>query len=189
LKLTDRQLVEACLENQRSAQYELYNRFSPKLFAVAIRYLKDKEEAKDALQVAFIKAFEHLKSFRFDCPLEAWLRRIVINTSIRTLQSRKQWIGLDGSDSDYVIDKHASEQNLGLENLKMEQLMEVIHSLPEGCQMVFSMFAIDGYKHQEIAEILEISEGTSKSQYSRAKELIIKKLNKENHKLTNVSYE
>jgi RNA polymerase sigma-70 factor (ECF subfamily) len=177
----DKLVVEACIREERVAQRQLYEQFAGKLYAVSLRYMKSRDEAQDVLQDAFIKIFKNLHSFRFDCPLEAWLKRIVINTALKAIQKRGQMPTID------IVDYHGeydeSPGNLGLENLKMETLLGLISELPEGCRTVFNLYAIEGFKHQEIAEALNVTEGTSKSQFSRARMLLIEKIEKENIRL------
>lgn len=177
----DKLVVEACIREERVAQRQLYEQFAGKLYAVSLRYMKSRDEAQDVLQDAFIKIFKNLHSFRFDCPLEAWLKRIVINTALKAIQKREQMPSIDIVDYHGELDK--SPGNLGLENLKMETLLELINQLPEGCRAVFNLYAIEGFKHQEIAEMLSITEGTSKSQFSRARMLLMEKIDKENIRL------
>ena len=177
----DQQIVEACVRQERVAQRKLYEQFSGKLFGVAMRYMKDREEAQDVLQDAFVKIFRKIDTFRFDCPLEAWMRKIVVNTALKVLQKNAQmkWVDIDGQ---YDLEDQ-NQQNLGLENMKMDTLLGMVNELPEGSRMVFNLYAIEGYKHHEIAEMLGINEGTSKSQYSRAKNLLSEKIVKENNRL------
>ncbi|MCA0365939.1 MAG: RNA polymerase sigma factor [Spirosomataceae bacterium] len=177
----DQQIVEACIRQERVAQRKLYEQFSGKLFGVAMRYMKDREEAQDVLQDAFVKIFRKIDTFRFDCPLEAWMRKIVVNTALKVLQKNAQmkWVDIDGQ---YDLEDQ-NQQNLGLENMKMDTLLGMVNELPEGSRMVFNLYAIEGYKHHEIAEMLGINEGTSKSQYSRAKNLLSEKIVKENNRL------
>ncbi len=172
--LDDKQLVEACLKQDRSAQRLLYERFAGRLYGLSMRYMKSKDEAQDILQEAFIKIYKNLEKFRFDCPLEAWLKRIVINTALKAIEKNNKMLKVELAEGYFTNED--SPRNLGLQNLTMEELNNLIQSLPTGCQTVFNMFAIEGYKHSEIAEILEISEGTSKSQYSRARQLLMEKL-------------
>lgn len=168
------EIIKACLNNDRSAQKQLYELYSGKLYAVALRYMKNKEAAQDVLQDAFIKVFKYLESFRFDCPLEVWLRKIVINTALKALKKSSNW---DQSlEGDYMIAEEFHYDNGGFKNLSYQQLIDMIGELPEGSRAIFNMYAIEGYKHSEIAEQLGISEGTSKSQYSRAKQLLQEKL-------------
>lgn len=173
----EKQLVEACIQDNRAAQQQFYELYAGKLFALARRYMKDKDDAQDVLQDAFIKIFKHINTFRFDCPLEAWLKRIVINTALKAIQKNGQMKMEDiDTHSGFMYD---SPTNLGLENLSMEALNAIIQTLPEGCKTVFNLYAVEGYKHQEIAEMLNITEGTSKSQFSRARQLLMLKINKE----------
>ncbi len=177
----DQQIVEACIRQDRVAQRKLYEQFSGKLFGVAMRYMKDREEAQDVLQDAFVKIFRKIDTFRFDCPLEAWMRKIVVNTALKVLQKNAQmkWVDIAGQ---YDLEDR-NQQNLGLENMKMETLLGMVNELPEGSRMIFNLYTIEGYKHQEIAEMLDINEGTSKSQYARAKTLLSEKIEKENNRL------
>jgi RNA polymerase sigma-70 factor (ECF subfamily) len=177
----DKLVVEACIREERVAQRQLYEQFAGKLYAVSLRYMKSRDEAQDVLQDAFIKIYKNLHSFRFDCPLEAWLKRIVINTALKAIQKRGQMPTMDIVD--YQGDLDENPGNMGLENLKMDTLLGLINELPEGCRAVFNLYAIEGYKHHEIAELLNINEGTSKSQFSRARTLLIEKIEKENIRL------
>ena len=169
----ERQLVEACIRNERTAQRQLYELFAGKFYAIAVRYMKDEDEAADVMQDAFVKVFKYINTFRFDCPFEAWARRILINTALKALQKNKR--------RGYQIDATEMTNQLGenaidISGLALSELMELIHELPDGCQTIFNLYAIEGYKHHEIAAMLDISEGTSKSQYSRAKQILQQKL-------------
>jgi RNA polymerase sigma factor (sigma-70 family) len=177
--LDEKKLIHACIKGERAAQKQLYEKYAGKLYAVSLRYMKSSDDANDVLQDSFIKIFGRLETFRFDCPFELWLKRIVINTSLTALGKRKVNYDID----DYQHEVVEISGNLGLENLGYNELMKMIHSLPEGCRMVFNLFAVEGYKHSEIAEMLKISEGTSKSQYSRARSILMEKIELENSKL------
>lgn len=171
------ELIQACIRGERKAQKQLYDKSAGKLYAVALRYMKSQEEAGDVLQDAYIKIFNRLDSFRFDCPLEVWMRRIVINTALTAIGKRK--INYNLEDFEY----EGADENLGLESLGYAALLEWISTLPDGCKTVFNLYAIEGYKHAEIAEMLGISEGTSKSQFSRARSILMEKIEFENSKL------
>lgn len=173
----EKDLIQACVRGERLAQKQLYEKFAGKLYAVSLRYMKSKDEAADILQDSFIKIYGRLDSFRFDCPLELWLRRIVINTALTALGRRK--INYNLEEYEFL----GADENLGLESLGYETLLQMINSLPEGCKTVFNLFAIEGYKHHEIAVLLGISEGTSKSQFSRARSILMEKIEVENSKL------
>ena len=170
----EKQIIQACLEQDRTAQKQLYELYSGGLFVVALRYMKDRESAQDVLQDAFVKIFKHLNTFRFDSPLKAWLRKIVVNTALKALKKDKKLT--QSLEGDYMINQEYHYDNDGFRNLSYQHLMEIIGSLPDGCRTIFNLYAIEGYKHQEIANELGVSVGTSKSQYSRAKTLLQEKL-------------
>jgi RNA polymerase sigma-70 factor (ECF subfamily) len=139
-----------------------------------MRYSKTTAEAEDILQEAFVKVFQGIKDFRHESKLETWMTRIMVNTALN--QQRKKLYLFPMVD---VQDIDIPQQEVSLSSLHFTQLLEMIQSLPQGCQVVFNLFAIEGYNHKEIAQLLGISEGTSKSQYSRAKSLLQQKLLKE----------
>lgn len=169
----EQELVQACVRQDRLAQRRLYELFASKLMVTAMRYMKNRADAEDVLQDSFIKIFQNIQSFRFDCPLDAWLRRIVINTALKALKSQPDWN--QHIDSQLVSDE-IEQEDFTISGMQYEQLLEAVRSLPEGCRAVFNLYAIEGYQHNEISELLGISEGTSKSQYSRAKMLLQMKL-------------
>lgn len=174
-------LVQACIKQERIAQRKLYELFAGKLLVTSMRYMKNKADAEDVLQDAFIKIYQKLPTFRFDCPLEAWLRKIVVNTALKELQNQPNW--MQHTDSETVSDS-LEDADFTLSNFQFEQLMEMVNSLPDGCRTIFNLYAVEGYQHNEIAELLGISEGTSKSQYSRARTLLQQKLGSSARKTT-----
>ena len=171
--LSDYELVEGCRKQDRTIQRQLYEQYAGKLFVVSKRYTKDATGAEDVLQDSFVKIYRYIEQFRFDCPLEAWLKRIVINTALKYLRTQQHW------DQAADINEMApllSQDDLSLPTLNYQYLLALIQELPPGCRAVFNLFAIEGYSHPEIGEMLSISEGTSKSQYSRARALLQYKL-------------
>lgn len=137
-----------------------------------MRYSKSRQEAEDILQEAFIKVFDHIKDFRKDSSLDFWIKRIVINTALNYQRSKLYLYPMvDINDLQSEADSEVT-----LSSYHYEDLLKMIQSLPDGCQVIFNLYAIEGYQHKEIAEMLAISEGTSKSQYARAKNLVKKKL-------------
>lgn len=174
---SEKELIQACIRGERVAQKQLYEKFAGKLYAISLRYMKSRDEAADVLQDAFVKIFDGLHTFRFDCPLEMWLRRIAINTALTALGKRK--INYDLESYEFA----STEENLGLDALDYASLLQMVNNLPDGCKTVFNLYAIEGFKHQEIALMLGISEGTSKSQFSRARSLLMKEIEMENSKL------
>jgi RNA polymerase sigma factor (sigma-70 family) len=170
---SEQELIQACIRQERIAQRQLYERFASKLFVTAMRYVKNKTDAEDVLQESFIKIYQKIPNFRFDSPVEPWLRKIVVNTALKHLKNQPNY--MQHTDSQLVAND-VEENEFTLSGFEFQQLMEIVQGLPDGCRTVFNLYAIEGYQHNEIAEMLSISEGTSKSQYSRAKILLQQKL-------------
>ena len=155
------------MKGKQSAQRELYDKYSRLLLGVCSRYAKDIEEAEDILQEGFVKIFLNIKEFKGDGSLVAWMRRIMINTAITHYHKMRKHRYHD--DLDEVSESRFEERTWEESDFTREELYQVIRSMPDGYRMVFNLYAVEGYKHREIAEILEIDENTSKSQYSRAR--------------------
>lgn len=171
--MDDETLVQKCVSGNGEAQRKLFDRFSPLMLGVAMRYIKDKEHAEDVLQDGFIKVYNNLHRFEYKGSLEGWIRRIIVNTALDQIRKNKKNINdLHLDDSNFEIIQKSDT----IGKLEAEVLMEIIQQLPDGYRVVFNMFAIEGYSHKEIAEELNISESTSKSQYSRAKSVLRKTL-------------
>jgi RNA polymerase sigma-70 factor (ECF subfamily) len=171
-KEVEYRLVRRCLKGDEEAQKALYDRFKGKMFGLCLRYTKDRATAEDLLQEGFIKVFNKMDTFRFEGSFEGWVRRIVMNTVIENYRKNKPLQAVVE-----LQDYHASTiDNDALGKMSRDQLMQLIQELPEGYQMVFNLYAIEGYTHKEIAQELDISEGTSKSQLSRARKLLKKKI-------------
>ena len=173
--MTDKALADGCARGDRIAQKALYNRFSRKLMAFCLRYSRSTAEAEDILQEGFIKAFDHIKGFRHESKLETWLTRIMINTALN--HQRKKLYLFPMFDVEKVPLRE--EEKVSLSEFNLNELMAFVQSLPDGCRIVFNLFAIEGYSHKEIADMLSISEGTSKSQFSRARQLLQQRINAE----------
>jgi len=162
----EEEIINGCKKSDSVSQRKLYEHFEKKMLAVCMRYTKNRMEAEDILQEAFVKVFTNIKDFRNDCPLEQWIKKININTALKFL--RKQILVLPASDS-IMLENYGEEENLAISNYNFLELINMIQQLPSGYQVVFNLYAIEGYNHREISEMLGISEGTSKSQYARAK--------------------
>lgn len=173
--MNDEALIDECITGNARAQKSLFDRFSPKMMGVVLRYVNDRERANDVLQDAFIKVFQNLTTFKKDGSLEGWVRRIVVNTALDYLRRNKKYLG-HTEITDISLATSKSSDAIG--KLEEESLLGIIQSLPEGYRMIFNLYAIEGYSHKEIADQLGISENTSKSQYSRAKTAIQKLLEK-----------
>ena len=166
-------LVKKCIEGDNRAQKKLFDLFAPKLFGVCLRYMKDHNLAQDTLQDGFVKIFTKLSDYNGKGSFEGWMRRIVVNTCLDQLR-KDQKLKMNTSIDDVsflVKDNHWIE-----EELTAKDLLKLVESLPDGYRVVFNMFAIEGYSHKEIAEQMNISENTSKSQFSRAKSHLRRKL-------------
>lgn len=161
-------LIKGCLRGKPTAQKALYDRFSSRMMGVCYRYAHNKADAEDMLQEGFIKVFTSLEQFRSEGSLEGWIRRIMVNTAINFLNRYK-----------YLRQQMELEQVTELsinggadDDLHRQELLKLLHSMPVGYRTVLNLYAIEGYSHREIAEMLGISEGTSRSQYSRARETL-----------------
>lgn len=177
--LEDQTLVGRCQNNDRLAQRQLYEQYAGKMFAVCLRYTKNADDAQDVMQDGFIKVFDKINTFRFECPLESWVRTVMVNTALSFLRKSLKW--RNSIDIEAVIENGA-ETEVILSGFEYETLLGFIRELPAGCQTVFNLCAIEGFQHREIARMLGISEGTSKSQYHRAKQLLQDKLLIERHR-------
>lgn len=175
----ERKLVSACIRNDAKSQRILYERYYRKMYVVALRYSKTTFEAEDILQEAFIKIFQNIQNFNFDSSLDYWIKRIVVNTALK--QNRKILEKMHMEDVAEIHDEPITDAVFATYNF--QDLLKMIQKLSTGYQVIFNLYAIEGYKHSEIAEMLGISEGTSKSQYARAKAQIQKMLEKEEEKI------
>lgn len=173
--ISDKLLVDGCAKGDRKSQKALYDQFCRRLLAICVRYARSVPEAEDILQEGFLKAFDHIKNFRYESKLETWLTRIMINTALN--YQRKKLYLFPMIDVDNVPLKE--DEKISLSEFHLNELLKFVQSLPDGCRVVFNMFAIEGYSHKEIADQLSISEGTSKSQYSRARQLLMHRINTE----------
>ena len=172
--LNEQELIEGCRKGKSSFQKALYDRYSRKMMVVCLRYSKTTAEAEDILQEGFVKVFQGIQNFRQESKLETWITRIMVNTALN--QQRKKLYLFPMVD---VEELDLPQNEVSVSGIHFAQLLEMIQSLPQGCQIVFNLFAIEGYNHKEIASMLGISEGTSKSQYARARTLMQSKLMKE----------
>lgn len=171
-KLTAENLLEGCKRKERKAQELLYQALASKMLGVCVRYAKDSFEAEDILQSGFIKVFQKVSEFRGDGSFEGWIRRIMVNTAIEVY--RKNQRSLNVVDIDQVFDE--PQTMFDMSGLETKDLLKLIKQLPGGYRLVFNMYVIEGYSHKEIGEQLNISEGASKSQLSRARALLREKI-------------
>jgi len=166
--ITESDLIHGCLNGERRMQEELYRRFAPKMYAVCLRYAGNSEEAQDILQEGFIKIFKKLSSFRGEGSFEGWIRRIFVNTSIEHFRRKNYLQPVTEREENTIEGKYLSV----LDSLAEKDIMSLIQELSPGYRTVFNLYVIEGYTHKEIGDMLGISEGTSKSQLSRAKVIL-----------------
>jgi RNA polymerase sigma-70 factor (ECF subfamily) len=175
--MDDATLIKECVKGNAKAQRFLFEKFAPKMLTVCIRYAKNKSDAEDVLQDAFIKVFNKISEFKNEGSLEGWIRRIMVNTSLDQIRKNSKF----SNDTDLEAVSYKLENNdFTFENLVSEDLLKLINSMPNGYRIVFNMFAIEGYSHQEIASTLGVTENTSKSQYLRARSFLKNELEKIN---------
>jgi len=176
--LSEEQIIKRCLKNDRQAQKAIYEKYSSVLMGICVRYLNNTFEAEEVLQDGFVKIFSRIKQFSGRGPFINWMKKIMINTAIthyyKNLKHQHHY------DFEEINEMDIAGKTFDSSDFTREELLNVIKKLPDGYRIVFNLYAIEGYKHKDIAELLEIDINTSKSQYSRARKLVQKKLFKLN---------
>ncbi len=167
--MTEQTILVGCLNNDPSAQRELYNRYSPKMLSVCYRFGNSREDAEDMLQEGFIKIFTQIHTFQNKGAFEGWIRRIIVHTCINFLKKNKKFSNsIDLDQADYLEVKEETMPSV----MQARQIIECIRLLPVGYKTVLNLYAMEGYSHKEIADMLDIEESTSRSQYTRAKVML-----------------
>ncbi len=174
----EKQLIKRAVSGNQSAQQAIYNKFAAKMLSVCRHYIKDLQYAEDVMVSGFVKVFKGLHSFEHRGSFEGWIRRIMVRESISFLRKR-QFVVYDDDQLQNQYDQNSLDSSF----TEVEHIQALIDALPEGYKMVFVLYAVEGYKHQEIAKMLDITEGTSKSQLFKARKLL-----QENLKLRGVTY-
>ena len=167
--MTEEVLLQGCLQGKPAAQRELYERFSPKMLAVCYRYGHNREDAEDMLQEGFIKVFSQIHTFENRGALEGWIRRIMVHTCINILKKNKKFN--ESVDLIHATTVHVREESIP-SIMQAKEVVECIRLLPLGYKTVLNLYAIEGFSHREIGEMLEVGESTSRSQYTRAKAML-----------------
>lgn len=162
----DLKLIESCIKGDRASQKVLYDRLAPRMFPVCIRYVGDRTLAEDILQDGFITLFTHLDSYKGEGSFEGWARKIFVTTALMSLRKKD---ALKMSDELDAVRGMKAEVTTQIQSIGYKELMGLITTLPPGFRTVFNMYAIEGYSHKEIGEMLGISETTSRTQLSRAR--------------------
>lgn len=174
-------IVQNCLAGDANAQELLYNKYSGKMYGVCLQYSDNYDDAKDILQEGFIKVFTRLHQYKGKGSLEGWIRKIMVNTALEKYRD-KHYLNKVDEDASAIPEK--TDHNI-IDELSARDLMKVIQELTPKYRMVFNLFAIEGYSHKEISALLEISEGTSKSNLSRARAILQGKLANYNRNIQN----
>jgi RNA polymerase sigma-70 factor (ECF subfamily) len=168
-------LVNACMQGDTKAQFRIYQLYYKAMYNVALRMLGESAEAEDVLQESFLSAFEKLHTFKGEVTFGAWLKKIVINRCLDLIKSRRALISLEAAQE--ISEDSPSEDYLGYKDLDIKDVKNAILELPEGYRVVLSLYLIEGYDHDEISQILQISNATSRTQYHRAKKMLANQLN------------
>ncbi len=166
-----KQLIQSCIEGDRQAQSRLYELFAPKMFAVCLRYSRNREEAEDILQEGFVQVFRSLKTFKFAGSFEGWIRKIMVYSALANYRSKSKMHAVISIE---VIDATIVSNDDIISHLGRKELLKMVQALPPMCRMVFNLYVFEGLKHREIADLLGIAEGTSKSNFFDAKLLLQK---------------
>ncbi len=169
--ISDADLIKGCIEGDRRMQKQLYDQFSPKMYAVCLRYMGNADDAQDILQEGFIKIFKNLERFRGEGSFEGWVRRIFVNTAIEHIRKKKLNLSLTEKE-DTIEYKSVS----AVDNINEKDLLKIVSDLSPGYRSVFNLYVVEGFSHKEIGELLGINEGTSKSQLARARMILQQKI-------------
>lgn len=173
---SEKEILEACKKNKRQYQEILYRKYAGKMYGICLSYAGNRDMAQDILQDAFVKVFRKIRDFNMEGSLEGWIRRTVANTAIDHLRKNKREQNYIRETDELPDSEYEPEI---LEEMKVKDILKLVSMLPEGARMIFNLFALEGYTHKEIAEKMNISEGTSKSQFNRARKMLIRLLAKE----------
>ncbi|MGO4822681.1 MULTISPECIES: RNA polymerase sigma factor [unclassified Flavobacterium] len=167
----EKETIQLAVDNNRQAQQHIYNRFSPQMLSICRLYVKDVQQAEDIMITSFMKVFTNIKNFQHNGSFEGWIRRIMVNECISFLRVHKK--------VNFIEDAFIAEQTVEAEDCELatDDIQFMIDNLPEGYKMVFNLYAIEGFKHKEIAAMLGINEGTSKSQLSHARKILQQQIN------------
>lgn len=172
--MTEEQLIEGCRKGDRLAQKELYDSYSRKMMGVCLRYASDRETARDLLQDGFVKIYTSIASFTGLGSFEGWMRKVFVNCALEYL--RKSDVLRDAANLDNTAELVQPDSSV-ISNMSAAELMNMVHELPTGFRTVFNLFAVEGYSHKEISEMLDITESTSRSQFTRAKQILQRRIN------------
>lgn len=171
-------IIQKCIDNDREGQRELYKLLSPVLYGICLKYMKNKTEADDVFQDAFMVLFQKIYQYQFKGSFEGWVKRIFVNEAINVLRKKQRqlYVAIEDLDRDSHIEYHPNQRN---PLLSQDELLKHIQELPDNYRMIFNLYVFDGYSHKDIAAKLKMAPGTSKSLLSRAKSLLRTKIKQE----------
>lgn len=172
--MTEDELIRGCLRDDNSCQKEIFHRFAGRMLGVCNRYARNSADAEDILQDAFIKVFDKIYQFKFEGSFEGWIRRIVVNTALKKYSLRryeKEVVGYEINDRN-----ESSMEPSAYAHLTEKELLDLINGLPDGYRLIFNLYVIEGYQHDEIADMLGIQSGTSRSQLVKARNMLQKQI-------------
>lgn len=175
IKSNEQNIVKQCLQGDKAAQEQLYDTYANKMFAVCLRYSTNRQDAEDVLQEGFVKVFKNLIRFQFKGSFEGWIRRIMVNSAIEHYRKNAKWMYTEDAQEVKIETKDIGV----LQTLKVNDLLALVQKLPTGYRTVFNLYVIEGYTHQEIADMLQVTESTSKTQLFKARaalQIMIKEL-------------
>ncbi|MDD3789029.1 MAG: sigma-70 family RNA polymerase sigma factor [Petrimonas sp.] len=171
--MSEHRLISACKEGKLWARKEVYEQYAPAMMALCKRYVADGDDAKDVLQEGFLKIFTQMDQYSGSGPFGAWIRKIFVNTSLDFLRTKNR---LKEKETRLLVETGYNENTPSVEQVTADDLMDCIAELPDAYRTVFNLFAIEGYRHQEIAAMLNIQESTSRSQFYRARQILQEKV-------------
>lgn len=172
--LTEEQLIRACIREDAASQKEVFVRYSSRMLGVCQRYARTSADAEDILQDAFIKVFDKIHQFKFEGSFEGWIRKIVVNTALKKYSLMRYEKEVNGIE--YIKEYDNAEDPSAYSHLTQKDLLALINNLPDGYRMIFNLHVIEGYQHEEIAEMLGIQPGTSRSQLVKARNMLQKQV-------------
>ncbi len=168
--MSDEELIKGCIKEDESSQRELFHRYAGKMLGVCQRYARNSADAEDIVQDSFIKIFEKIHQFKSEGSFEGWIRRIVVNTALKKytiIRYEKEISGFEVTDRN-----ESSMEASAYSHLNEKELLGLINNLPDGYRLIFNLFVIEGYQHEEIAQMLKIQPGTSRSQLVKARNML-----------------
>jgi len=174
--LSEEKLIEGCTAGDRTAQRQLYEKYSPSLFALCLRYMQNREQAEDILVTGFMAIFEKIGTVREEGSLEGWMKKVMVHTAVSTIRANEMCYSLESDERVLSNAGIASSQNVTYSAIAVRDIMRQVRQLPDGCRTVFNLHEIEGYSYEEITKILKINRGTVASQIARAKKILQEKL-------------